>query len=128
VQGLHRGDVHGGRKNIVGRLGLIDIIIGVNYGFVPEFAAVQLQGAVGDHFIDVHIGLCAAAGLPNHQGEMRVEFAVDDFLGGQDNQIGFFEVQQAQRFIGQGRGFFYQGQSADDFPGHGFAADSEILQ
>ena len=38
-----------------------------------ELAAEQLDGAVADHLVDVHVGLGAGAGLPDVEREMLVE-------------------------------------------------------
>jgi NADPH:quinone reductase-like Zn-dependent oxidoreductase len=43
---------------------------------------MQLDGAVGDDLVGVHVGLGAAAGLPHHQREVVVELAGDDLVGG----------------------------------------------
>ena len=45
-------------------------------GFLmPMLAAGQLDGAVGDHLVDVHVRLRAAAGLPDAEREVVVELA-----------------------------------------------------
>ena len=52
-------------------------------GFLePMYAAGQLDGAVGDHLVGVHVGLGAAAGLPDAQREMVVERSRDHLVGG----------------------------------------------
>ena len=52
-------------------------------GFLlPSVAAGQLDGAVGDDLVDVHVRLRAAAGLPDAQREVVVELAGDDLVGG----------------------------------------------
>jgi len=49
-------------------------------GFLlPISAAGNFDGAVGDDFVDVHVGLRAAAGLPDAKREVLVEFSIDDF-------------------------------------------------
>src|SRR5579859_1864270 len=49
-------------------------------------AAGDFDGAVGDHFVDVHVGLRAAAGLPDAQREVLVELSGNDFIGGLDDE------------------------------------------
>ena len=71
----HRGgDVHRGRERVVRRLAHIDVIVGVNRLFGSEFAAQHFAGAIGDHLVEIHVGLGAGAGLPDHQRKMLVEF------------------------------------------------------
>src|SRR5260221_1467895 len=46
------------------------------------FPYTTLFRSVGDDFVDVHVGLRAAAGLPDAKREVLVEFSIDDFIGG----------------------------------------------
>ena len=64
--------------------------------FRAERAAEQLVGAVGDHLVDVHVGLGAGAGLPHDQRELIVELAVDDLLRGLDDGLGAARVERAK--------------------------------
>ena len=60
-------------------------------GFLgAHLAARDLDGAVGDDFVDVHVGLRAAAGLPDAQRKMIVKLAGNDFVGGLRDEIGIF--------------------------------------
>ena len=43
-------------------------------------AAGHLNRAIGDHFVGVHVGLGAAAGLPNAQRKMLVKLSFDHFV------------------------------------------------
>ncbi len=68
-------------------------------------AAEHLVGAVGDHLVEVHVGLGAGAGLPDHQREMIVELAVDHLLRGADDRSrGCACVEQAERKVHFRRG------------------------
>ncbi len=58
-------NVHRGRKNIVGRLTEIDLIIRMHGTRCTAYTAQQLRCAIGEHFVHVHIGLCAGTGLPH---------------------------------------------------------------
>ena len=84
---LGAGDVHGGRIGVVRRLAHIHMVVGMDRRFGAETAAQHLDGAVGDDLIGVHIGLGAGAGLPDGQGKVIVELAVDHFLGGSDDGL-----------------------------------------
>ena len=48
--------------------------------FGAERAAKFEIGGIGDHFIDVHVGLGTRSGLPDEQRKMPVQFAVSDIL------------------------------------------------
>src|SRR5277367_4147426 len=76
------GDVHGGGEGVVRGLRHVYVVVGVDGLFCAQRAAGDFDGAVGDDFVDVHVGLRAAAGLPDAEGEVVVELAADDFVGG----------------------------------------------
>src|SRR2546429_6350325 len=63
--------------------------------------ARDLDRAVRDHFVDVHVRLRAAAGLPDAQGEMRVELAGDDFVGGLHDELSLFAGEFSQVLVHQ---------------------------
>ena len=72
-------------------------------------AAENLVGAIGDHLIDVHVGLGARAGLINRQRKMIIELAVEDFLRRLDNRLGAPGIEEAERAIGFRRGALDEG-------------------
>src|ERR1700731_504075 len=90
-------------------------------------AAKPFIGAIGDHLIEVHVGLGARAGLPDHQGKMIVELAVDHLTRGTDNGAGAPRINQAEFPIGLGRGKLDDAKRADDGHRHPVLADAEIL-
>ena len=71
AQRLDRGDAHGGREDVVAGLALVDVVVGMDEALLPALAAQDLAGAVGEHLVHVHVGLGAAAGLPDHERELR---------------------------------------------------------
>ncbi len=110
---LGRGDVHRGREAVVRRLAHVDVIVRMHRRFRAELAAEHLVGAVGDHLVDVHVGLGAGAGLPDHQREMIVELAVDHLLRGLDDGARAPRVEQLERMIDLGRGALDDAERAD---------------
>ncbi len=92
-----------------------------------ELAGEQLVGAVGDHLVDVHVGLRAGAGLPHHQRELIVEFAVDDFGRRLHDRLGAPRIEQAELAIDFGGGALDQRQRRDQRPRHALVADAEII-
>src|SRR6202451_290288 len=83
------GDVHGGGERIVRGLRHVYIVVRVDGLFAAHSAAVDFDGAIGDDFVDIHVGLRAAAGLPDAQREMLVKLSGDDFVGGLRDKRGF---------------------------------------
>ncbi len=80
LDGQHRPDVHGGGEGVVGGLGHIHVVVGVQDGF-PQVGIAQ----VGDDLVGVHVGLGAGAGLPDNQWELVVTAACDDLVAGFGN-------------------------------------------
>ena len=66
------GDVHRARERIVRRLPEIDVVVGVDRRLVAAPSAKPLVGEVGDHLVDIHVGLGARAGLPHLEREFVV--------------------------------------------------------
>ena len=81
------GNVHHGGEGVVGRLAVVDVVVGVDRLLRPDHPAGELDGAVGDDLVGVHVGLRARPGLEHDQRELTVELAVDDLLGGPDDQV-----------------------------------------
>ena len=61
---------------VVGRLRHVDVIVGVDRLLRPHLPATEFDGAIGDDLVRVHVGLCAAARLPDVQREVIVELSV----------------------------------------------------
>src|SRR5437016_9593008 len=120
------GDVHGGGKRVVGGLRHVYVVIGVNGSLATHFAAGDFNGAVGDDFVDVHVGLRAAAGLPDAKREVVVELSGDDFIGGADDEAALFVRELAEVLVDERGGFLEDAEGADELRGHGVLADGEV--
>src|SRR5229473_1171829 len=118
--------LYGGGKRVVGGLRHIYIVIGMNRLLAAQDAAGDFDGAIGDDFVDVHVGLRAAAGLPDAQREVVVQFSGDDFIGGLDDQLGFFGGELAEVLIDERGGLLEDAKSADELGRHGVLADGEV--
>jgi hypothetical protein len=123
----HDGDVDRGREGVVGRLAHIDVVVGMDGRLGAHLSAHQLDGAVGDHLVGVHVGLRAGAGLPDDEREIVVEPAVDDFLGGLDDPARALRVEDAERKVRLGGGALDEAECVDERQRHLLGADTEIL-
>ena len=113
---FHGGsDMHGGGKSVVGRLRHVHVVVGVNGLLGAHLATSNLDGAVRDDFIDVHVSLRATSGLPDAQGEVLVQFAGNHFVGGMGNQVGLFLGELAEIAIDERRGFLEDAECANEF-------------
>jgi len=127
-QGFDRRDMHGRGKHVVAGLAAVDVVVGVDKTPFPALAAQQFAGAVGQHLVDVHVGLGARAGLPDHQRKFVRMLVGQHFVGGSDDGVGLFLVLQTQGRVDLGRRTLDQRQGADDFLGLLFARDVEVVQ
>ncbi len=85
--GLDGRDVHRRGEDVVGRLAHVDVVVRVDLALHPALAAHQLAGAVGDHLVDVHVRLGAAARLPDDQRELAVVLTGDHLVGRRDDRL-----------------------------------------
>ncbi len=104
-----RGDVHRGRKRIVGRLGHIDVIVGMDRRLAAQRRAGKLAAAIGDHLVHVHVELGAAAGHPHMQREHVVVLAREDFVACLHDQLVGLVVESPSGMVGIRRGFLEDG-------------------
>jgi hypothetical protein len=58
------------------------VVVGVNGLLGAHGAAQDLNGAVGDDLVGVHVGLGAGAGLPDNQREVIQQLTLGDLSGG----------------------------------------------
>ena len=89
------GDVHGGREGVVARLAHVHVVVGMDGRLGAHLAAEQLDGAVRDHLVHIHVGLRAAARLEDDQREVLGESAGDDLVGGGDDGAAHLLVHEA---------------------------------
>jgi len=95
-------NVHRGRKCVVRRLAHIHVIVRMHERLLAALAAEQFGRAVGDHLVQIHVGLRAGAGLPHHQREVIVQLAVDHLLGRLHDGAGALAIEEPERLIDLG--------------------------
>ena len=86
-----------------------------------------LRGQVGDDLVDVHVGLGAAAGLPDHQGELLVPLPGPDLGADLGDGLRLLRRQFTGLGVGPGAGLLQVGEGGNDLPGLALAADLEML-
>ncbi len=96
--------------------------------FEPIVPAGELDRAVRDDLVGVHVRLRAAAGLPDDQREMSVELASDDLVGRAHDEIALGRVELAEVLVGEGRRLLDDAEGPDDRAPEAVAADLEVLQ
>src|ERR1041384_1742507 len=63
IDKLERRQPHRGRKDIVGRLAHIHVIVGMNDRVVALLTPQELDRSIGKHFIRIHVVRCSSARL-----------------------------------------------------------------
>ncbi len=127
--------MNGGRASVSGSgfgpgfiFGVILCLDAMRGGRGIDGRSHDFRRPAGQDFVDVHVGLGAGTGLPNDQRKMIVEGSGGHFPGGGNDRRADGLIEQAKGHIGGGGRFLLQSERVDDFDGHDFAADGEILQ
>ena len=127
IEKLEGRDLAGRRNDVVGGLAAVDVVVGIDQAVIALLTAEQLNGAVGDDFIGVHVQGGAGAALDRLDDELIMQPAADDLIAGLDNGFGLFLVENAAFIVRDGAGLLDLGQAVDDFIMHAQACDPEIL-
>ena len=125
---LGRRDMHRGRKRVVRRLRHVHVVVRMNRLLAAEHAARHLDRAIRDDLVGVHVGLRAAAGLPDAQRKMIVEFARDHLVRRRGYQLGLVRRQFAEIAINFGRRLLQNPERAHHRPRHPIESDREMQQ
>ncbi len=120
--------VHGAREDIIARLAEVDLIVGMDETALPPRTAEQFAGPVGQHLVDIHVGLGARACLPDAQWKLFLMQAAQDFIGGAHDGLGRAGGQQPLGVIDPGASRLDAGQGADELGGLAFPRDVEVEQ
>src|SRR5690606_3760608 len=116
-----RGDVHRRRDHVVRRLPHVDVVVGV------DLPAGGLGGEAGDDLVRVHVRRGPAAGLVDVEGEVGVEGACADALGGGGDGLGDGGVEEAEVAVGAGAGGLDGAERLDEPARERLAGDGEVL-
>ncbi len=93
--------MHGGGDYVVARLAVVDVVVGMHRSRADLFAE-KLCGAVGDHFIGIHVGAGAGAGLVDIEHKLIVQGPDHDLAGGCGDGFSPFAIKQVQSAVGAG--------------------------
>ncbi len=111
------GDVHRRRNDIVRRLAAIDVVVGVHRPAAAR-EAEDLTGTIGDHLVDVHVGLRARAGLPDRKREVVVVVTGNHFASGRSDGLGDAGIEESQIKVDPCRGTFHARDGVDQWQRH----------
>ena len=126
--GRDRGDVHGGGKHVVRRLALVHLVVGMDESLLSALAAEDLAGAVRQHLVHVHVGLRAAAGLPDGERELPLMLPGDHLVGRLDDGLGLLGVEHLQVEVHLRSRPLHPRERLDQLRRHLLGADLEVEQ
>ncbi len=121
-------DVHRRRKRVVRRLALIHVIVRVHRLLAADDAAGELDRAIRDDLIRVHVRLRPAAGLPDEERKVIVQLALDHFVRRGGDRAGERARQQTEFGVRLGRGSLQEPERANQRPREVLDPDAEVVQ
>lgn len=74
------GNVHNSWEGIVGRGGHVNVVVWVDWLLAAHLSSEDLNGAIRDDLVGVHVGLGAGSGLPDNKWEVVDELEVRNLL------------------------------------------------
>ena len=104
------------------------MIVGMNRRVAPKRRAGELAASVGDHFVDVHVELGAAARHPDMQGKHVVMLAGEDFVAGLHDQFVALIVKPFAVVVGDGGGLLQGRVGGDHLARNQILADAEVFE
>ena len=104
------------------------MVVGVHRRLAAQRGAGELAAAVGDHLVDVHVELRAAAGHPHMQRKHVVVLPGQDLVAGLHDQPVHQVVEPPACVVGVGGGLLQRGVGGDHLPRDQVLADAEMLQ
>ena len=126
-EGMQRHLAAGG-VHIVGGLAAVDVVVGVDQRIIALFAAQDLDGAVGDDLVGVHIGAGARAALDGIDDELIVQPARDDLIARLLDGAGHLLPDGAGGQVGARAGLFDPGDADDHIPLQALAGDGKVFR
>ena len=115
--------MHGGWEGVVRALGLVAVIVRVQQLLARNFVA-----AVCNDLVHIHIGLGAAAGLPDCEREVAAELARANFFADGGNELCLLLVQNAEAAVCESGRFLQIGKGGDNFGGNFLIPDFKVLE
>jgi len=104
------------------------MIVGVDRSCRVQVPMNKDGGPIGDHLIDVHVGLGAAARLPDRKRKFPVMLAGKNLIAGPNYQVPDLDGQLALLVIDLGTGPLQPDQAVDQGQGHSLLANAEVAE
>jgi hypothetical protein len=99
----------------------------VHQASLAAAAAQQLAGAIGEHFVDVHVRLRATAGLPDRERELGIALAAQHLVGCLRDRAGLLLRQLTQLGIDERGRLLDQRERVQELARHLLVRDAKVL-
>jgi hypothetical protein len=115
-------------EGVVGGLRHVDVAVRADHLVCALRMTEQLEGAVCDHLVGVHVDRRSGAALDRIDDKMIVEPAGDDVVSSARDGVGDPGLEVAGVAIGERRRFFYDAHGADERRVDAVARDGKVLR
>src|SRR6516164_1603475 len=100
----------------------------MNWCVAAKRRAGNLAAAVGNHLVDVHVELRAAARHPHMQRKHVMVLACQDLIAGLYDQFATLIIEPLAGIVCESRGLLEDRVPRDHFAGNEIMADAEMLE
>ncbi len=129
AQAQDGGDAQGGGEGVVGALVQVEVVQGRDPGVGARGQAEQLQGAVGQHLVHVHVGGGAGAALQGVHPDLRRQGAVQQLPAGPLHGVGLGGVgEEAETAVAAQRRQLHRAEGPGQGGVHRAAQQREVVQ
>ncbi len=118
--------VRSGGDHVIGRLSQIDVVVRVHGIFRANLASKELNGAVRDDLVGVHVGGSARAGLEDVEHEVLVQRAVHHLGGRPLDRFRALRIQEAELRVHLGSRLLDRSERLNEPTPETNAADGEV--
>jgi hypothetical protein len=119
-----------GRIDVVRGLAEVDVVVRVDESVLAATFPRELEGAVRDHLVGVHVRRRAGAALDHVDHEVLVVAAGANLLRGADDEVGDVVGEEPEVVVRERGGLLDRGQRGDERGklSQGGAGDREVLE
>ena len=88
--------------HIIGRLGAVDMVIGMDHGIITFLSSHEFDRTVSNDLVGVHIGRCTCAALNGIAEELVMQLSCQNLITGGDDGIPAGIIQLPHRMVTNG--------------------------
>ena len=121
-----RGNVHHRREGVVGTRALVDVVVRVDDTLVSQRPPENLDRAIRNDLVGVHVGLGPGARLPHHQRKVVHQLSFGHFPGSLHDRVPYLAIEHAEVHIHLRSRPLEDPKGAHDRVGHALARSADL--